>query len=271
MGTICLNIMNMNIVVTVLYLCVHTHARPQLESFDHFFEKFGSGKFSQPAPQSSPQLASSQSQNQDAKIGRVFPTAVPYVHDPRGDGPAALQQEGGQATPAPADPKSHQAALARNALHRQQLAEVIEKHNKKTAEREQEVIRASAEETDEGKVVSSQISSTHSRISTGKNKPKAVRNFNLEKFLKKETKNKEKESDKEVLGDIKENVLENLDLILMLAEEIADLDTQAFDVFSKKNIDKRKKIYNSKKTKGVKAKTRKSPEDFLLIDDEYEE
>merc|ERR1712083_858376 len=291
MGTICLNIMNMNIVVTVLYLCVHTHARPQLESFDHFFEKFGSGKFSQPAPQSSPQLASSQSQNQDAKIGRVFPTAVPYVHDPRGDGPAArqqqarggqrrgevtpapatLQQVGGQATPAPADPKSHQAALARNALHRQQLAEVIEKHNKKTAEREQEVIRASAEETDEGKVETSHISSTHSRISTGKNKPKAVRNFNLEKFLKKETKNKEKESDKEVLGDIKENVLENLDLILMLAEEIADLDTQAFDVFSKKNLNKRKKNYNSKKTKGVKAKTRKSPEDFLLIDDEYEE
>ena len=98
-----------------------------------------------------------------------------------------------------------------------------------------------------------------------------MRNFNLEKFLKKETKNKEKDSDEEVLGDIKENVLENLDLILMLAEEIADLDTQAFDVFSKKNIDKRKKIYNSKKTKGLKDKTRKSSEDVLLIDDEYEE
>jgi len=282
----------MNIIVIILYLCAHTHARPQLESFDHFFEQFGSGKFSQQAPQSTPQLSSSQSQNQDGKIGRVFPTAVPYVHDPRGDGPAARQQQargshrrgqvtpvpatlqqqvGVQATPAPADPKSHQAALARNALHRQQLAEVIEKHNKKTSEREQEIVRASAEETDEGKVGTSQLSSTHSRISTRRNRPKAVRNSNLGKFLKKETKNKEMESDEEVLGDIKENVLENLDLILMLAEEIADLDTQAFDVFSKKNMNKRKKNYNVKKTKGLKDKTRKSTEDFLPIDDEYDE
>lgn len=282
----------MNIIVTILYLCVHTHARPQLESFDHFFEKFGSGKFSQPAPPSTPQLTSSQSHNGDADIGRVFPTAVPYVHDTRGDGPAARQQQargshrrvqitpvpatlqqqvGGQATPAAADPKSHQAALARNALHRQQLAEVIERHNKKTVEREQEIVRASAEETDEGKVGTSQISSTHSRISTGRNRPKAVRNFNLEKFLKKETKNKENDSNEEVLGDIKENVLENLDLILMLAEEIADLDTQAFDVFSKKSVNKRKKIYNLKKTKGLKDKTKKSSDDLLLIDDEFEE
>jgi len=284
----------MNIIVTILYLCIHihTHARPQLESFDHFFEQFGSGKFSQPAPPSTPQLTSSQSQNGDADIGRVFPTAVPYVHDTRGDGPAARQQQergshrrvqvthvpatlqqqvGGQATPAPADPKSHQAALARNALHRQQLAEVIERHNKKTVEREQEIVRASAEETDDGKVGTSQKSSTNSRISSGRNRPKAVRNFHLEKFLKKETKNKEKDSDEEVLGDIKENVLENLDLILMLAEEIADLDTQAFDVFSKKSLNKRKKIYNLKKTKGLKDKTKKSSEDLLLIDDEFEE
>ena len=98
-----------------------------------------------------------------------------------------------------------------------------------------------------------------------------MRNFDLEKFLKKETKNKENESDEEGLGDIKENVLENLDLILTLAEEIADLDTKAFDVFSKKNLDKQKKTYNLKKAKDSKDKTRKSSQDFIPIDDEYEE
>jgi len=278
----------MNTVVTILCLCIHSHARPQLDSFDHFFEQIGSGKFSQPAPPpSKPQLTSSQSQKGNANNGRVFPTAVPYVHDPSGDGPAARQQQArgghrrapatiqqqveGQVTPGPVNTKSHQEALARNALHRQQLAEVIEKHNKNIAEREQEIVRASAEETDEGRIVTSQIASKQSKISTGRNRPKAVRKFDLEKFLKKGTKNKEKDSDEEGLGDIKENVLENLDLILTLAEEIADLDTKAFDVFSKKNLDKQKKTYNLKKAKDSKDKTRKSSQDFIPIDDEYEE
>ena len=49
---------------------------------------------------------------------------------------------------------------------------MIEKHNKNIAEREQEIVIASAEETDEGRIVTSQIASKQSKISTGRNRPK---------------------------------------------------------------------------------------------------
>merc|ERR1712055_191358 len=145
---------------------------PQLESFDKFFQMFGSGAISQPSsipspPVSSPvhlsQLPSDQSANLDH--GKSFPTAVPYIHDPSGDGPGVRQQQPGpgrsedpQRTSAghiqhsvpsveTADPNGHQAALHRNALHRQQLAEVIAEHNKIVKEKQEEITRTSEEDT----------------------------------------------------------------------------------------------------------------------------
>jgi len=258
-------------VFSILCFVVQTHARPQLDSFDSFFEQFGSAKFSQPASQpsaepSSRQLTSSPSQTQNAELGKAFPTAVPYVHDPRGDGPVAHQQEAGRAqgkgqvTP---DPKTHQAALARNALHRQQLAEVIEKHNREITRKQEEIVRASAEETEE----EIQTPSKEAVVIARKNKPKSSKHFNLEKFLKKDPIEEKSDSEKEYLGDIKEDVLENIDLILQLAEEIAELDVQAFDVFSKKKFRNRKKNFNSKKT----IRKEVSSEETELEDDEYHE
>ena len=109
-----------------------------------------------------------------AAAGRSFPTAVPYVHDPSGDGRAARLQKAGEASRtdeyisldktnvSQVDTASHEAALQKAALHRwgavrlnqtdlltvtrRQLDQVIARHMQVVSEREEEIGRTSDEE-----------------------------------------------------------------------------------------------------------------------------
>jgi hypothetical protein len=88
----------------------------------------------------------------------------------------------------------------------------------------------------------------------------------LEAFLRTEPREAPSASCKEVLDDIKEDVIENLDLIGLLAEQIAELDNQAYQVFSKQKEVKRKKSSNFKKKPRRKESRRESYEE-----EEYED
>jgi len=262
---------------------------PQLESFDKFFQMFGSGVISQPSDNPSPaastpvhlsQLPSDQSPNLDH--GKSFPTAVPYIHDPSGDGSGARQRQTGPRrsedpqktssrhiqqnvpTVETVDPKSHQAALQRNALHRQQLAEVIAEHNKIVKERQEEIIKTSEEDTDNDTYENRSVNKSskpklrnqsQSQIDSKENK------LNLKEFIK--NRSKSKITNQKGLSDIQSEVVENLNLIGQLAEEIFDLDVKAYEVFS--NIKNHKKKKNSKEIKKQQSKT------VSIHSDEYED
>merc|ERR1719483_1442504 len=68
------------------------------------------------------------------------------------------------------------------------------------------------------------------------------------------------------LSEIKEDAVENLNLIVKLAEQIAELDNQAYDVFTKKRVGNRKKNKKFKKTKSRKENRR-----YSFEDEEYED
>ena len=67
-------------------------------------------------------------------------------------------------------------------------------------------------------------------------------------------------------SEIKEDAVENLNLIVKLAEQIAELDNQAYDVFTKKRVGNRKKNKKFKKTKSRKENRR-----YSFEDEEYED
>merc|ERR1711913_225480 len=152
---------------------------------------------------------------------------------------------------------SHEEALQRNALHRQQLAEVIEKHNQVLTERQQEVAK---KETDNGR----EGFEASSGVKTGRKKQQTAAKFKLEKFLKNEPKSKGKDLDTDGFIDIKEDVVENLDLIVQLAEEISELDSIAFDYFSNKNSERRKKPRKFSTSKRNKEKKRSEIEKLKI-------
>ena len=88
----------------------------------------------------------------------------------------------------------------------------------------------------------------------------------MEAYLRTEPKETPSASGKEDLDYIKEDVIENLDLIGLLAEQIAELDIQAYQVFSKQREGKRKKISTFKKKPRRKENMRDSYEE-----EEYED
>jgi len=260
----------------------NTHGFPQLESFDRFFEKFGSTQFtrptasnppsnSQPLPPQTPQFQPSARPSND--VGKVFPTAVPYVHDPRGDGSFARSQQrpsqGTQNEKPPGNTKQHQEALQRNALHRQQLAEVIASHNKVLEQREQEIIRASSEE-EQDDIGETRIFQKPTHKSSKKSKGKQTR-FNFERFLRTEDlKHKEEKEDANSLTDIEKDVVENLNLIGQLAEEIALLDVQAYDIFSRQKSSALRKRPN-RKGNSREIKEEEDEEEYFNLEEDEEE
>ena len=68
------------------------------------------------------------------------------------------------------------------------------------------------------------------------------------------------------LSEIKEDAIENLNLIVKLDEQIADLDNQAYDVYTKKRVGNRNKKF--KKTKSRKENRRYSFEEEKYEDSE---
>jgi len=93
---------------------------------------------------------------------------------------------------------------------------------------------------------------------------KTAGKFKLEKFLKKEPRNKGKDLDAYGFNDIKEDVVENLDLIVRLAEEISELDSIAFDYFANKNSERRKKPRKFSTSKRNKEKKRSEIEKLKI-------
>ena len=73
----------------------------------------------------------------------------------------------------------------------------------------------------------------------------------------------------EGLSDIQAEVVENLDLIGQLAEQIAELDIQAYDVFSKQKNNRRTKSSKFEKKANRKESRRDSFEYEDIEDEEY--
>ena len=88
----------------------------------------------------------------------------------------------------------------------------------------------------------------------------------MKAYLRTEPREAPSASGKEDLDEIKEDVIENLDLIGLLAEQIAELDIQAYQVFSKQKEGKRKKSSNFMKKPRRKENRRESYEE-----EEYED
>ena len=95
--------------------------------------------------------------------------------------------------------------------------------------------------------------------------PSKENEFNLEAFLKTELKEESKKP--EGLSDIQAEVVENLDLIAQLAEQIAELDIQAYDVFSKQRSHKRQKNYKLGKKASRKESRKESREESYEYED----
>ena len=88
----------------------------------------------------------------------------------------------------------------------------------------------------------------------------------MEAYLRTEPRDAPSASDMEDLDEIKEDVIENLNLIGLLAEQIAELDIQAYQVLSKQKEGKRKKSSNFKKKPRRKENRKESYEE-----EEYED
>ena len=127
-------------------------------------------------------------------------------------------------------------------ISRKQLAEVIESHNKVVAGKQEEILddeeipgRGNYGKYDKKlykkkKVTFSfmyMLPSFHQTIF------QAYKKFNLYKYLQQEPRDALKQSQKAVLSDIQEEVVENLQLIRQLAEQIRKLDYEAYKVLSK--------------------------------------
>jgi len=191
--------LNMIYILTCLCICLPAQVLSQLDGFDQFFVKFGSQQFSQPNTQSY-----TPTQYQPPPAPQYQPPPVPSL------GSRYQSSEGSSID-------SHQAALQSHALHRKQLAQVIESHNKVVSGKQSEILDTGT--PNYGKYDKKPYK-----------KKKAYKKFNFSKYLQQETL---KQSEKAVLNDIQEEVVENLQLIRLLAEQIRKLDYEAYKVFSK--------------------------------------
>lgn len=126
--------------------------------------------------------------------------------------------------------KTHEEALARNALHRQQLASVIETHNKKTFSQFENHLR------EVPKVASEEINEDNKNLLSVTRRPKipAKRPVEIANFLGRPTPSTKAPRflTKSLPDSIRNELLEHLELINSLDEQVNELVEKAARVFS---------------------------------------
>jgi len=182
---------------------------------------------------------------------RVFSSQA----QPPSERPRQSQQQQQQQQRPQNNAESHQEALERNALHRKQLAEVIEAHNEKVFGDFGNEIAGSIEDTSEdiNEVKQDVLPSSAKRISIPKRRPADVGNF----VGKSTPTTKFPTSLKKKLPDsIRDDILAHLDLINKLDKQVNELVRKASRVFAEQEkralaIRKQEQEERRKKTKDL--------------------